>query len=436
MSSDQLTIGEYANAMPDMSDKNYQALKQSIAEHGLEYPILVDRNGTIIDGHHRFQACQELGIEPETIVVNTEDDIERAYRPNLARRDFSSGAKREAVKQYLLEYWDGERTEEEVATDLGVAQQTVNNARRELRENGKLTKLGEFPTEEKRQQVREYIERHPDASNRDIANAVEATVSYRTVGKWRNEWSDDGKDEDDSEETLKAYAPTPDQADAATSVFQETDTDDETVADTAADQAEKVASGEMTPDRAATELERTKTQREQESRPAPSPPEGEYTVLYADPPWQYDHQQAPNRQVENHYPTMSIPDLVELDVPAADDSVCYLWATAPKLAEALTVLDAWGFDYTTCAVWDKEHIGMGYWFRGQHELLLVGKKGDVSPPEPEQRVSSVIRSPRGEHSEKPAAVAELIEDAFPDAPKIELFARDPRDGWDAWGDEL
>lgn len=106
-----------------------------------------------------------------------------------------------------------------------------------------------------------------------------------------------------------------------------------------------------------------------------------YGVIYADPPWRYDDA-TPNRAVENHYPTMSNEEICALPVPAADDCVLYLWATAPKLREALEVMEAWGFNYRTHAIWDKVKIGMGYWFRGQHELLLIGTRGDVRTPPP------------------------------------------------------
>jgi len=66
-------------------------------------------------------------------------------------------------------------------------------------------------------------------------------------------------------------------------------------------------------------------------------------------------------------------------------------------------------------VWDKELIGMGYYFRIQHELLLIGTKGNFSPPEPEARVSSVIRERRTEHSRKPDVVYEIIERMYPNA---------------------
>jgi N6-adenosine-specific RNA methylase IME4 len=118
-----------------------------------------------------------------------------------------------------------------------------------------------------------------------------------------------------------------------------------------------------------------------------------------------------------------------------------MWATAPKLIEALEVMKSWGFQYKTHAVWDKENWGSGYWFRGQHELLLVGVKGQHKPPAQSQRVSSIIRITRGDHSSKPDQVRDMIRDWFPTAKRLELFARKWTsfwpipEGWDVWGNE-
>jgi len=176
-----------------------------------------------------------------------------------------------------------------------------------------------------------------------------------------------------------------------------------------------------------------------ESLPPPPPTTalGLYDVILADPPWRYDFVEAPNRAIENHYPTMSLDEIKSLKIPAADNAVLFLWATAPLLKSALEVMDAWGFVYHTCAVWDKEKIGMGYWFRVQHELLLLGVKGNVATPPPNVRVSSVIRSARQEHSRKPDVVYEIIENMFPNARLLELFARrNDRERWSVWGNEV
>lgn len=169
-------------------------------------------------------------------------------------------------------------------------------------------------------------------------------------------------------------------------------------------------------------------------------PSGQFPLLLADPPWRYENPPmgGGNRSIENHYPTMSLDEICALPIAqiATDDAILYMWATAPKLAECLIVLDAWGFTYRTNIVWVKDKIGMGYHARSQHELLLIAKRGELPPPLPEDRESSVVFADRGDHSVKPAAFYELIERWYPTLPKIELFARDEREGWAAWGNQL
>jgi N6-adenosine-specific RNA methylase IME4/stage V sporulation protein SpoVS len=162
-----------------------------------------------------------------------------------------------------------------------------------------------------------------------------------------------------------------------------------------------------------------------------------YPVIYADPPWRYEHAESESRAIENQYPTMSHEELCELPVGdlATNDAIIFLWATAPKLAESLALLDAWGFNYRTCAVWDKQHIGMGYYFRVQHELLLIATRGEIPAPAPADRPPSVISSPRAAHSRKPAEFRDIIERFYPGLPRIELFCREAPEGWDTWGNQ-
>lgn len=174
------------------------------------------------------------------------------------------------------------------------------------------------------------------------------------------------------------------------------------------------------------------------ARVAPPLPKGRFRLLYADPPWRYEHVETESRAIENQYPTMPLETICALAVPAADDAVLFLWATSPKLAEAMQVIPAWGFVYRTCAVWDKDVIGMGYYFRQQHELLLVATKGTLPVPEPSRRPSSLIRARRDAHSVKPVVVYELLEAMYPtltEHDRVELFGRQARPGWTVWGNE-
>jgi N6-adenosine-specific RNA methylase IME4 len=120
---------------------------------------------------------------------------------------------------------------------------------------------------------------------------------------------------------------------------------------------------------------------------------------------------------------------------ATDAAVLFLWTTAPHLQEAFRVIESWRFAYKTNVAWVKDRSGLGYWIRNQHELLLIAARGDIPAPSPNRRPVSIIEAPRREHSRKPDEVYELIERMYPDLPKIELFARSRRPGWDRWGNE-
>jgi len=163
-----------------------------------------------------------------------------------------------------------------------------------------------------------------------------------------------------------------------------------------------------------------------------------YNVILADPPWRYDYAVDSGDRIENYYPTMDVATICALPVPdiAADDCVLFLWATNPKLTEAVDVLRTWGFNYRTNSVWVKNYIGPGYYFRQRHELLLLAVRGTPPTPLPRNRPDSVQEYPRTKHSEKPVAYYELIEAMYPNAAKVELFARQTRNGWDAWGNEV
>jgi N6-adenosine-specific RNA methylase IME4 len=122
-------------------------------------------------------------------------------------------------------------------------------------------------------------------------------------------------------------------------------------------------------------------------------------------------------------------------VAPADDCVLFCWATAPMLDLAIDWMNEYGFEYRSHCVWVTDHTGTGYWFRNQHEVLLVGVRGNVVAPAPGTQMPSVIHAPVGRHSVKPAAFSEMIETLFPTVAKLELFARGPRVGWDTWGAE-
>ena len=163
-----------------------------------------------------------------------------------------------------------------------------------------------------------------------------------------------------------------------------------------------------------------------------------YPLILADPPWKfkvYDAESGLDSAADAHYPTMETTDIAALEIPAAQHCILFLWSTVPHLPEALQVMASWGFEYKSNFVWVKDRAGLGYRVRNQHEHLLIGIRGDIPTPLPAVTPSSVIQAPRREHSRKPDEAYELIERMYPELPKIELFARNSRPGWDAWGNQ-
>jgi N6-adenosine-specific RNA methylase IME4 len=196
---------------------------------------------------------------------------------------------------------------------------------------------------------------------------------------------------------------------------------------------ERIKAGEIAADLAARRVRRAL--RDANLPAAPPLPEGPFELIYADPPWQLGNPDGLNAP-ENHYPTMALHEIKELQPPAGENAILFLWAVNCLLHDALDVINTWGFTYKTNLAWVKPSIGLGVWTRNRHELLLFATRGQIEVPEPEQRPDSVIEADRGRHSQKPDSAYELIEAAYPHLSKLELFARGtPRPGWQTWGNE-
>ncbi len=205
-------------------------------------------------------------------------------------------------------------------------------------------------------------------------------------------------------------------------------------------------------------------------------PQRLFSVIYADPDWQF-MVRSPlglDRGAENHYPTSPLHEIQSLPVGdiAAPDCLLAMWTPAAFLVEAICVAEAWGFAsllrdtetgfltpahlvdklsddfdagsprYITEQIWVKDKLSTGYWFRAKHEVLLFFRKGHPPAPAPGHqdlsvREDDVYVEKQREHSRKPDAFIEMLEQLYPSVAKIELFRRGPpRAGWAAWGNEV
>jgi N6-adenosine-specific RNA methylase IME4/DNA-binding CsgD family transcriptional regulator len=374
--------------LPDLTPIEFESLKADIAERGVLVPVEVDEDGEILDGHHRLRAWREL---------RAEGCIVPDY-PRMIRRGLSEEQKRNHAR-------------------------SLNVLRRHL-------------SKEQREQV--AIDMANDGmSRRQIAEAIGVThptvsaILENSGGKYLPPETVKGSDG-------KQYPAQPRQRTEhsfnTSSMFVPGGS--VAIEPKAATEAAKQIQQERTAERRQERVEKIN-----EIAKGDAPLEGltqTYPVIYADPPWRYEHARTENRAIENHYPTMTIEEICALPVNkiAADDAVLFLWATSPKLEESMRVISAWGFIYRTSIVWDKEIMGPGYYARQQHELLLIAKRGNPPMPKEEDRIRSVVRIRRSsEHSEKPCEFYEIIERMYPEFDRLEMFARTQRPGWAAWGNQ-
>lgn len=362
---------------PLLEDSEFNALVEDIRTHGLMQPIVVFEN-KILDGRNRYRACQEANVTPDFDEYGGDDALAFVLSLNLKRRH------------------------------LNESQRAMVAARLETMKRGRPGKDANLHVS------RPEAATSLNVSERSVASA--AVVRDHAAPELRKA-VDQGKLAV-SEAAKAARLPMDQQLDVA-----------HRARDGDANAARSVIKQAMRGVRE-TELAAKQT----------ALPDKRYGVIVADPEWRfepYSRGTGMDRAADNHYPTSDLEAIKQRDVAsiAADDCVLFLWATAPMLPQALDVMAAWGFVYKSQAIWVKDRIGTGYWFRNQHELLLVGVKGSIPAPAPGTQGPSVISAPVRSHSEKPGEALDLIDKYFPSLAKIELNARAARLGWDCWGYE-
>ena len=173
-----------------------------------------------------------------------------------------------------------------------------------------------------------------------------------------------------------------------------------------------------------------------------------YNIIYTDPPWPQKKSNPckarPNQGKELDYETMSVEDCFNIQdqffAQAAEKHNVFMWTIDKFLHENEQQMPKRGYKCHARIIWDKENgIAPAYTVRFSHEYLLwFYKPGHILMPRREARgvYSDVIREKSTKHSKKPECAYRMIEDMFPDANKIELFARNTRDGWHSWGNEI
>lgn len=174
-----------------------------------------------------------------------------------------------------------------------------------------------------------------------------------------------------------------------------------------------------------------------------------YDIIYADPGWQYGSKGPRSGRFEKlDYTTVPTKGICALNVGAiaADNCALFMWVTGSFMPDAIQVAKAWGFEFVRIdKVWAKKkpsgkpHAACGPWGMSDAEFIVLFVRGSMCSRQIGKRNQYVVVEAEypGKHSEKPAIFRTLIEERFsPSMRKVELFARERLDGWDAWGNEV
>jgi site-specific DNA-methyltransferase (adenine-specific) len=180
-----------------------------------------------------------------------------------------------------------------------------------------------------------------------------------------------------------------------------------------------------------------------------------YEIIYADPAWSFGDRLRSSkkkadgkmdyRELERHYNTMSIKEMCEIPVNniTADNSVLSMWTTDAHLESAMKVINAWGFKYKTIGfIWNKKTnkgnqvCFMGKWTMKGSEICLLATKGKAHSMIEKHNVRQLVEAERQKHSKKPDEVRNRIVELLGNRPRLEMFCRESKQGWDVWGNEV
>jgi N6-adenosine-specific RNA methylase IME4 len=376
----------FAELLPPMTAAEEADLQTSLRDNGyIGAPIMLHRDGRILDGRHRDRTCDRLGIVPPTETFRGEDHEALLYviAMNVQRRHLDE-TQRAMVAARLPGFAHGGVRRSDQAADLPLVPQAM--------------KARTFNVSERT--IRDAVAVR--------AHAIPSIVQACELGRMAV-----------SQAARAARLPEARQQQVAAEIMSGRTISTAVLSATRAQRAVEI-----------------------EHRAADYPLAllgRRFSVLYCDPPWQFEAWSDGGmlKAAEMHYVTMSTAAICDMPVAdiAAEHAVLFMWFLPSMLLDALRVIDAWRFKYITFGVWPKPVMSCGHWLRNQHEPFICATRGDMPPPS--DLHASVFEGPAsGEHSGKPDVVRDWIAGAYPESERIELFARSLHRGWHAWGNEV
>lgn len=361
--------------MPPLSADEYEELKADIQARGVLVPVEYDESGEILDGHHRVRICEELGITewPRVVRLGLSEagKLTHARQLNLARRHLDREQKRALIAQQLRE--TPQLSNRQIAASLGVDHKTVAAEREQLES------IGEIP-----QCDRETSDGRTYPAQRQ---EPERPTAYRYVD------------------------PTP-----------------------AGQEAVLESAKKVRAERAAAVREQNDAKRrEAVSLPVPA---GQYRTIVIDPPWPIEINDRDVRpgQVGMPYPTMSVEEIAAFKLPAADQCIAFVWTTQKFLPATFEIVKAWGLTYLFTMVWHKPGGPQPFNLPQYNcEFIVVARRGGV-PFLDTKQFFTCFQAPRREHSRKPDEFYDVVRRVTAE-PRIDIFSREPREGFDQFGNE-
>jgi N6-adenosine-specific RNA methylase IME4/ParB-like chromosome segregation protein Spo0J len=363
------------DVLPRMTESEYADLKRDIKANGQQQPILV-WEGKILDGRERYRACKALGIQPKTrVLANMAGSAEQmVVSLNVHRRHLAESQKAMVAACVATTSVGSNQTSQGVTQ--GEAAKKFNTSPDSIQRARKVIEFGN------KSLVKAVIQGKLDVTNarRIASNPANAKRNFKDMGK----------------EGLMQVA--------------------------------KMAEKQGNAAKRAARLAKVEAAREGN---VPLTPTGElFGLVYADPPWDY------LPEATTGYPTMPVEEICALRVPeiVEEDAVLAMWVPPSQILVAAKVVEAWGFEYKTHMVWDKERPGTGQYFMNEHECLFLATRG--KPPMPCGKFRSVFSEKRSnKHSEKPEVAYAVLEEMYEGMHKFEMFARAKRAGWQGWGNQ-
>lgn len=367
---------EFKKLIPALTQEEFKQLEENCLAEGIREAILT-WNGFIIDGHNRYEIANKWNLDFQTKSKHFKDE--------------------EAVKEWMILNQFGRR-------NLSNYQRSVLAL--------ELESLFKEKAKEK-EHIRKTTSQISDQSFPEISTKKElakvASVSHDTIAKVK-------VIQEKAPEEVKAKLQT---------------------GEVSINQAYKEIKKEEKKEERLQKIEEVKQKIEAENIIQPNK---KYHVIAIDPPWSYkekggfsseDYNSESNRGAVD-YPVMNVEQIKNIELPAADDCVLFLWTTHAFLRDSFEIMENWSFDYKATLVWDKVKMGIGRTIRMQVEFCLIGIKGNPIINGSAER--DIITEARREHSRKPEAFYEMVE-RMCIGNKLDYFSRNNRNNWEHYGAE-